>query len=66
MFPGRNKIGLITSGIEHPVMWNIIPNYNISTIDIRIEDEFGDELYVPQYNTNSSGFYWQIAFRTEG
>jgi len=45
---------------------NILKGKNITQIDIQLRDQFGQLLYVPQYDADtSSGFFWDVEFTAE-
>lgn len=56
----------IRNNIQNGIGINFNPSTNISNIDLKLNDEFGDLLYIPQYASGTdSGFFLDIAFITE-
>jgi hypothetical protein len=43
---------------ESPTVINVLKNKPINQIDIQIKDEFGDFLYIPQTDPDTSGGFW--------
>lgn len=41
-------------------IFNYKPTDSVSSIDIKLLDQFGDELYVPQWNGTDAGFYFDV------
>jgi hypothetical protein len=45
---------------------NMLKGKNITQIDIQLKDQFGQFLYVPQYDpATASGFFWDLEFTAE-
>ncbi len=68
LFPSteERKITLIRSTIRIPVTFNFNPSFTLRSFDLSLFDEFGNILYVPDYNPgNSGGFWYQLIFISE-
>lgn len=52
--------------VANPTWINFSRSQSITSVDFTIVDEFGDELFVPQYAEGTdSGFYWDLILDTQ-
>lgn len=57
--------GVVRAATEEPRFINWDSTENMSAIDIRLYDEWGEQLYVPLYNDSETNLDWNMTILTE-